>query len=273
MKTTLKKSLGIAALLALTAVPASAHRFWIIPSTSVLSGDDQWVTFDAAISNNLFFANHVAAPLEAITVTGPDGKTVEKQNAQAGKIRSTFDIELTQPGTYKIATVREMFSAQWKEGTEVKRWRGPVADFAKQDLKGKPELKVFENHSRVETVVTSGEPSDAVLKPTGKGLELVVDKNHPNDLFAGEKAAFAFVLNGKPAAGLKVTLVKGDDRYRNEPGETVVTTDDKGAFELSFSEPGRYWLNATIEAEGGEFEGVPLGRRVSYTATFEVLPE
>ena len=50
MKTTLKKSLGIAALLALTAVPASAHRFWIIPSTSVLSGDDQWVAFDAAIS-------------------------------------------------------------------------------------------------------------------------------------------------------------------------------------------------------------------------------
>ncbi len=273
MKTTLKKSLGIAALLALSANPVLAHRFWIIPSTSVLSGENQWVTIDAAISNNLFFPNHVSAPLEAMTVTGPDGKPVEIQNGKQGKLRTTFDIELTQPGSYKIATVREMFSAQWKEGAEVKRWRGPVADFAKQELKGKPELKVFENHSRVETVVTSGEPSNVALKPTGKGLELVIGDNHPNDLYAGEKASFTLHLNGTPAANAKITLVKGDDRYRNEPGETVITTDAKGAFQVSFSEAGRYWLNATQETEGGNFEGVPLGRRVSYTTTFEVLPE
>jgi uncharacterized GH25 family protein len=273
MKTMLKKSLGIAALLALSANPVLAHRFWIIPSTSVLSGENAWVSFDAAISNNLFFANHVAAPLQSMTVTGPDGKAVEVQNGKEGKIRTTFDIELAKPGTYKVASVRSMFSAQWKEGEEVKRWRGPATEFAKQDLKGKPELKVFENHTRVETVVTSGEPSSEVLKPTGKGLELVVEKNHPNDLFAGEKASFGLVLNGAPAANVKVTVVKGDDRYRNEPGETVVTTNDKGVFEVSFSEPGRYWLNATLESEAGEFEGVPMGRRVAYTTTFEVLPE
>ena len=273
MKTMLTKSLGTAALLALSANPVLAHRFWIIPSTSILSGENQWVTLDAAISNNLFFPNHVAPPLESMAVTGPDGKPVEIKNGKEGEIRTTFDIELTKPGTYKVASVRSMLSAQWKEGEEVQRWRGSAADFAKQNLKGKPELKLFENASRVETVVTSGEPSKEVLKPTGKGLELVFDKNHPNDLFAGEKAAFAFVVNGKPAAKLKVTVVKGDDRYRNDPGETEVTTDDKGAFEVSFSEPGRYWLNASIETEGGEFEGVPLGHRVSYTTTFEVLPE
>lgn len=273
MKTMLKKSLVVGALLALSANPVLAHRFWIIPSTSVLSGEGSWVSFDAAISNNLFFANHAAASLETMAATGPDGKPVEIQNGKEGKVRTTFDLELTKPGTYKVAVVRSMLSAQWKEGEEVKRWRGPAAEFAKQNLKGKPELKVFENQSRVETVVTSGEPTNEVLKPTGKGLELVVDKNHPNDLVTGEKASFALQLNGKPAAKVKVTVVKGDDRYRDEPGETVLTTDDKGAFEVSFSEAGRYWLNATIESEGGEFEGVPLGQRVSYTTTFEVLPE
>ena len=273
MMTMFKKSLGVAALLALSSSPVLAHRFWIIPSTSVLSGENAWVSFDAAISNNLFFANHVAAPLQSLTVTGPDGKAVEVQNGKEGKIRTTFDIELTKPGTYKVASVRSMLSAQWKEGEETKRWRGPAAEFAKQNLKGKPELKVFENQTRVETVVTSGEPSNEVLKPTGKGLELVVDKNHPNDLFAGEKASFGLALNGKAAPNVKITVVKGDDRYRNEPGETVVSTNENGIFEVSFSEPGRYWLNATLESEAGEFEGVPMGSRVSYTTTFEVLPE
>lgn len=273
MKTTFTKSLGIAALLAVTASPVLAHRFWILPSTSVLSGENQWVTIDAAISNNLFFPNHAAPQLEALTVTGPDGKAVEIQNGKQGKVRTTFDIELTQPGTYKIASVRSMLSAQWKDGDEVKRWRGSAEDFAKQGLKDKPELKVSENQSRVETLVTSGEPGGVATKPTGKGLELVIGETHPNDLFAGEKASFTLNINGEPAGDVKVTVVKGDDRYRNETGETVVTTDAKGVFEVSFSEPGRYWLNATAESEGGEFEGAPLVRRVSYVTTFEVLPE
>ena len=59
-----KPLLALAALITLTS-PALAHRFWILPSATVLSGDEPWVTFDAAVSNNLFFADHVAPPLEA----------------------------------------------------------------------------------------------------------------------------------------------------------------------------------------------------------------
>ena len=272
MKNITKHILGVSALLTLAIQPVHAHRFWIIPSASVLSGDNQWVTVDAAISNSLFFADHVAAPLAALTVTGPDGSAVEIQNGKEGKVRTTFDIELTKPGSYRIATIREGLAASWKEGEETKRWRGPAKDFAAAGLKGKPELKVFENLSRTETVVTSGAPSNDALKPTGKGLELVIGKNHPNDLVVGEKASFILHLNGKPAANCKVTVVKGDDRYRDAVGETVVTTDAAGVFEVSWPEAGRYWLNATVEGEGGEIEGVPFSRRASYTATFEVLP-
>jgi hypothetical protein len=38
----------------LLAVPAQAHRAWLLPSATVLSGTDAWVTVDAAISNDLF---------------------------------------------------------------------------------------------------------------------------------------------------------------------------------------------------------------------------
>ncbi|MES2706534.1 MAG: DUF4198 domain-containing protein [Verrucomicrobiota bacterium] len=274
MKTSLSRRLLTAsALLALSVSPALAHRFWIIPSTSVLSGDDQWVTFDAAISNNLFFPNHHAAPLAGFTVTGPDGKTVEIQNGKEGQVRTTFDVKLTQPGTYKAATVRETLSAVWTENGEQKRWRGNAATFASEGIKDKPGVKVSQNVSRVETVVTSGEPSLEALKPTGKGLELVVDKNHPTDLVKGEKVSFLMHFNGKPAAGLKVTLVKGDDRYRNDTGETSVTTNAEGRFEVTFPETGRFWLNATTEGEGTKLEGLPVASRSSYTTTVEVLPE
>ena len=49
-----KPLLALAALVTLSS-PALAHRFWILPSSTVLSGEEPWVTFDAAVSNNLFF--------------------------------------------------------------------------------------------------------------------------------------------------------------------------------------------------------------------------
>ncbi len=273
MKTHLLRYLAVPALLACAASSALAHRAWIIASQSVLSGEDQWVSFDAAISNNLFTANHHAAPLAAITITGPDGKPVEKHHASEGEIRSTFEVKLTQPGTYKAATVRENLSAQWTENGETKRWRGDAAKFAAEGIKDKPGVKLTQSVSRVETVVTSGEPGGDALKPTGKGLELVPDKTHPNDLLQGEKASFLLHLDGKPAANCKVTIVKGDDRYRNEAGETTLTTNTEGRFEVTWPEPGRYWLNATVEGEGAKVEGIPATSRASYTTTVEVLPE
>lgn len=273
MKTALSRILSVSALIAFTASPALAHRFWIIPSLSVLSGGDQWVTFDAAISNNLFFADHHAAPLAGISVTGPDGKAVELQNGTEGKVRSTFDIQLTQPGSYKVATVRETLSAQWTENGEAKRWRGNAETFKSEGIKDKPGVKVSQNVSRVETVVTSGEPSNDALKPTGKGLELVPGGTHPNDLFSGEKAGFVLHFDGKPAKDLKVTIVKGDDRYRDSAGEIAAITNAEGHFGVTFPEPGRYWLNATVEGEGNSIEGVPTTSRSSWTTTVEVLPQ
>ncbi len=273
MKSHLLRSLAIPAFLAFCASPVLAHRLWIIPSLSVLSGEDQWVTFDAAVSNNLFFPNHHATPLAGITVTGPDGKAVELQNAKEGTIRTTFDIKLTQPGSYKAATVRETLSAQWTENGEAKRWRGDAAKFTAEGIKDKPGVKLTQSTARVETVVTSGAPGGEALKPTGKGLELVIDKTHPNDLLQGEKASFLLHLNGKPAADCKVTVVKGDDRYRNDAGETVVTTNAEGRFEVTWAAPGRYWLNASVEGEGAKIEGIASTSRSAYTTTVEVLPE
>lgn len=81
---------------------ASAHRAWMLPSTFTFSGDSQWVTVDAAISNDLFFPNHHAIDPALVTVTGPDGSVVEIRNAAAGEIRAMFDFQMTQQGSVKV---------------------------------------------------------------------------------------------------------------------------------------------------------------------------
>lgn len=262
--------LALLAVLACGTGNVSAHRFWIVPSSTVLSGDDPWVTFDAAVSNNLFFADHHAPELEIFTATGPDGKPVKLQNGAEGKYRTTFDLQLTKPGTYKIATVRELVSASWKEAGEDKRFRGTAEEFAEKKIAEKSDVQVTHSASRVETYVTRGEPNTEALKPTGKGLEIVFSKTGPNDLFAKEKATFGLSFDGKPAAGVKVTIIKGDDRYRADAGEITATTNEQGEFEVTWPDAGRFWVNASINQPATEKSPA---KRSSYTGVFEVLPE
>ena len=82
---------------------AQAHKAWLLPSETVLSAKDPWITVDAAVSNDLFYFNHVPLKLDALVITAPDGSTVQAENVATGKYRSTFDVHLTQAGTYRIA--------------------------------------------------------------------------------------------------------------------------------------------------------------------------
>lgn len=259
------------AFAALLAPNASAHRFWVIPSTSVLSGESPWVCFDAAVSNDLFFPNHHAPALDWFTATAPDGSPVELQNGSVGKYRTTFDLELAKPGTYRVATVRGGVFARWEENGEGQRWRGTAEELEGSGVLDKPDVSLMLSDSRTETFVTAGEPTTP--EPSGKGLELVFRDNHPNDLYAGEEATFTLHQDSKPAAGVEVTVIKGDDRYRDEVGAITVTTGEDGTFTVTWPEAGRYWLNTAVEGASVEVAGKQAEQRASYTATFEVLPE
>src|SRR5690606_18755961 len=79
MKRTSLLVLAVAALLPLS---AAAHKQWIIPSQAVVNGGDVWVTFDGAISNQLFFPDHVPMRLDNVTATAPDGSTVELHRSE-----------------------------------------------------------------------------------------------------------------------------------------------------------------------------------------------
>ena len=276
MNTTfLQRGLALA-VVALGALPlsAQAHRAWILPSATVLSGNQPWVTVDAAVSTDLFYADHNPMRLDGLTIVAPDGARASAENLATGKFRSSFDLKLAQPGTYRLAVVTDTLVATWKQGTETRRWRGTAEALAKEVPADAPELKVTRAQSRSETFVTSGRPSERSLQPSGQGLELL-PVTHPNDLLAGQPATFAFLLDGKPAAGLEVTVIPGGIRYRDKLGETRLVADAEGRVRVTWPAAGLYWIHATQGGSGMQQAGgsaAQPARRASYSATLEILP-
>lgn len=259
------------ALALLLPIAASAHKAFLVPSTTVLSdGDDAWVTVDAAVSNDLFYFNHHPLSLEQLAVTAPDGSKVAAENAAKGKFRSSFDLHLTGPGTYRVAVVNDGLMASYEDAKgEKKRARGRAGTL---DLPADAKnVQMTQVQNSVETFVTLGKPSDGVLKPRNHGLELV-PVTHPNDLFAGEAASFRFLIDGKPAGGLKVSVIPGGTRYRDRQDEISATTDGDGRFSVTWPAPGLYWLNASLDGAQPTIKEAQM-RRAGYTATLEVLPQ
>jgi uncharacterized GH25 family protein len=268
------------ALAAMAAVPASAHRQWMMPSSTVLSGDDVWVTVDAAVSNDLFYFEHQPLRLDAVHAWAPDGSEVAIENKATGRYRSTFDVHLTQKGTYRIASVSDSLMGSYELNGKTERLpRGTTAaNLAERLPAGATNVQTAEANNRNEIFVTVGEPTTTLFKPTGKGIEMV-PVTHPNDLFAGEAATFQFLLDGKPAADLSVTVIPGGIRYRDQLGQIDLKTDAEGKVVVTWPEPGMYWMNVTTpqtaRGEGGEGGPPPASaapqRRAGYVTTLEVM--
>ena len=189
-----------------------------------------------------------------------------------GKYRSTFDVHLTQQGTYKIATVNNSVFATWEENGAAKNWRGTADAMAREvpaDAKG---LKTSRMSSRVEVFVTSGKPTKKALEPTGIGLEW---PGYASERSGSRRSCHIPASPGRasPRANLEVTMIPGGIRYRDQLHDTKATTDKDGKVTFTPKEPGMYWLNATIGggrpgpgAPGGESREL-LGHRRGFALT------
>lgn len=264
---------GTLALALLLPLAAQAHKGWLMPSKTVLNVD-QWVTFDAGASTEPFVKDHNAMRLDNLFITAPDGTVLTPENVATGKLRSSFDLQLKQAGTYKIAVINGGMNASWQDDAgQRKSWpaRGGVFNlegYAKEVPAKAKNLKVSQSQGRLETFVTAGKPNDTALKPSGQGLELVPVTGF-NDLYAGEEATFKFLLDGKPAKDLEVEVIADGTRYRNAVGEVIVKTDKDGQFKINWTQPGLYWLSASVKDDKASKPATE--RRASYTGIFEVL--
>jgi uncharacterized GH25 family protein len=259
----------VVAILAVIPATSLAARAWLLPSQTIVARAGGWVTFDAANSDDLFSFNQGAMRVDSLSVSGGDGTPVTPQNIARGKTRSSFDLELRAPGTYRVAVAGDLVMARWEEDGKPKRWRGSPADMATGIPAHAAKLEVEQIQRRVETFVTVGSPTD--LKPAGQGLELVPVR-HPNDLYAGEPAKFRFLLDGKPARDLAVQIIAGGTRYRDAPAALELRTDADGLITVTWPATGLYWLDAEVQDENATVPGVKK-RTAAYNATLEVLPQ
>jgi hypothetical protein len=275
MHTSFIKHGVLALILAATAGAASAHRPWMLPTSTIVETRDAWVTIDGAVSEGLFDVDHMPLRMDGVTVTAPDGSTSPAPAAVMGKMRSSIDLPLPKEGTYRIALVSNNVMGSYKLGGEVKRFRGSEADFAKQVPSGATEVRKTLTHQRIETFVTAHKTSDGALKPVNAGLEMV-PLTHPNDLRANETMRVRFLLDGKPVPNLPFSLVPGGVRYRGVAGEIRITTDAKGEASFKLPAANMYWMNAAYPpnpGKGAADNGPAESRRYAYTATLEALPE
>jgi uncharacterized GH25 family protein len=266
----MKKIAAAVAFVAALALPftASAHRAWIAPTATVLSGDDAWVGFDAGMSNGVFIPDHAAMNLAGLVITAPDGTPVTAEHINRSQYRSTFDLHLTQQGTYRVANVTGGIGGSYMLNGERQRFRAATPDYASELPAGATDIQVSRSVGRTETFVTLGEPSSGTLAPTGVGIELV-PVSHPNDLVAGETATFKLVHNGQLGAGMEVIIARGGTRYRNAPEEMTVTTGADGSFTVTWPTAGMYWINASIRTEASSDQ---LAYSAQYNGVVEVLP-
>ncbi|MDB5726714.1 MAG: transporter permease [Novosphingobium sp.] len=260
----------LATAFALTATlgAAQAHNAWLLPSTTVFSKADV-VSIDAAVSNDLFVANHNPLRIDGLQVTAPDGSLVKPENEAKLKFRTVFDVAVAQPGTYRIAVINAGAFASWKDKAgQQKRARGTAETIAKEVPGDATDVVISQSSGRIETFVTVGKPS--ALKPIGQGLELI-STGSPTDLVKGEKTTFTLNLDGQPAKDLEVTVTAGNTQYRDKLEETKVKTDAKGQFTVTWPAAGMYWLDASTKDNKTT---VPQAkeRRLSYAATLEVMP-
>ena len=266
-----------AVLLAALPWAAQAHRTWLLPTATVVEGKDPVAVIDGAVSEDLFVFEH-ALQLDKLSAIGPKGETLAPEAVTTARHRSSFEVKLGEPGTYRIGNLSRQAMASWKVGDETKRWRGKPEELAKAVPAGAQVLGVTVADNRLETFVSRDEPGASVPPAPADGLALQ-PLDPVTDLSSGDSTRFVLLMDGKPLADTVVTVLRGGNRYRYKLGELTLRTDAKGQFIVAWPEPGQYWIGASWSAArpeggapgtGGTVEA-PL-RRAGYAATFEVLP-
>lgn len=262
---------------------AIAHERFMVPTHTVLSGDaPQVVTVSASISNDLFHPDRPfgdnfdsdtvgeLAPLFDVLSSQhqqQDGGMIAGPNWRAFARMSVADWHIADEGTHRLTLFQPLIpftTFKTAKGDYGRRF-GPNPKLPE----GVTDVVKRASTSRVETFLSLNDLTNAATKPQGKGLE-ISGNTHPNDLFAGETAAFQLYFDGSPTKG-KVKIIAAGTRHRNDRGETVVTTDERGNFEFNAAKPGFYLLvadHAVEQKQGAERDVIHYGLML----TLEVFP-
>lgn len=274
----------IASMLVSTSV--SAHTLYILPSHFTVSKENSWITVDVTAANRTFeadkginlggFSYQQNAPAQASRGQGgpqqgpgagapagpprgagattlvlhtPSGEAQQIKDSYQGRRKAIADILLPTDGTYRIEIARAaMYLTTYEVAGERKRLAANKEELKGQLPVGAEKVETVRSRSRTYTYVTVNAPSTEVVELKGEGLE-ISSKEHPADFVAEEPLTLVFNLDGKPQAGVKATLSREGEVYRNEAGRQEFTSDKNGAITFTAEEAGQYMIEASFAAD------------------------
>ncbi|WP_141734625.1 DUF4198 domain-containing protein [Oligoflexus tunisiensis] len=276
----------IAGCLLLLSRPALAHSRWILPSHTVLSGQEaESVSLDVSVSNEIFFPDlPLGGPSKApadgkkkgpprpdvkLQVKLPDGKTRDIPVTPMGR-KSVGTWLLDQSGTFRFTIFQDgMKFTEFESATGKPERRFGEFVAAAQLPSGSKNIKHVRYFARIETFVSRNGQAGKALDGDGKGMEVKLS-SHPNDLFTGETTDMQILIAGKPIEkGVTLNLIPGGTRHRNDRETVTLTTNDKGVVSIKWPKAGFYLLEAEYARPGK----TPLEEdRYSLFVTLEVFP-
>ena len=285
---------------------ALAHGRWIIPSHSILSGEQPaYVSVDMSISNDFFhpdiaYGGKPLMPLPSTKVDEKDSAAV-MMAARLKRMQKAMDttqlkvvfpngqqksdyaivdlgrksssaIYLDYSGSYRIELIQEPVLITLFEQADGKPGRefGSPAEVKNLLPSGAKSIKFMRLTHRVNTYITRNDVTKTALKAEGNGLEIQFE-THPNALFVGEKMRGQLLFNGKPITeSITLHVTRNDTRYRNQRDEQKIATQSDGKFEIPWKAAGLY----LVEAEYTDKKSHPEIDIDSYAlySTFEVNP-
>lgn len=219
-----------AALTALAALPAAAHSPYLLPNYFDATDRDH-VSVQASFTER-FFVPDITMKADYHVLSGEGVRT--PLTPQYSRDLAVVDVDTRVPGTYRISTGLREGSTR-KAALIDGRWEF----FERGDA---PANAVdMQSWTRADVYVSRGSPTDAVLAPTGTGLEFHL-LTHPNRLFAGKGARLLLLFDGKPLANGLVQLQLVGDPARDVAPPVELHSDARGQLELPLQAAGLYYL-------------------------------
>ncbi len=243
------KKAALATLMTLGASSvANAHPMWLLPHEYNLSGEKaEWITVDASASHTIFSPDK-ALGLDRLSIYTPEGGKQRLGSYYKGQRRSVFDLEIDQPGTWKLELARPTvyFTFYTNKRGATKRIFADKQAAASQLPDGAQDVVTKQFNVSAVSYITWQAPDKKVLELTGKGLELA-GPTHPSDVVAGDEVSFQFFVDGKPAEGVEVELTPNSTKYRNDRMMQKLKTDSNGMLTFTPEIVGPWYLAAKIE--------------------------
>jgi len=252
--------LSLAALLAL-ASPAAAHTGYLKPNLFNTPQRDH-VTVEASFTEEMFTPDIVMKADDYHVVT-PAGAKVRVAAVTYLRDLAVFEVDLPEAGTYRISTGLRV-GATRKMALVNGKWE-PVRE--RDGVPAGAKVADAQSITRSDVYVSKGPASDKALTPAGVGLE-IVPLAHPNRLDAGAALPVRLLLDGKPVAGVAISL-QGPKLPDEEDAKAVtVTTDKDGKASIALPQGGTFLLLAQHRVEVAD--GPVAVKSHSATLTFAV---